>query len=55
MQNHEIKDALKNLRQAFTDLKDKFEILIDVLQEQETRTEDSAQTLRIDVDEHANS
>ncbi len=39
MQNHEIKDSLNNLRKAFNDLKDKFEIMVDILDEQDKCTD----------------
>ncbi len=51
MKNYEIKDSLNNLRKAFNDLKDKFEIMIDVLEEQENErssTVDTGTTIRID-------
>lgn len=51
MQNHEIKDAVKQLRVAFNDMKDKFDIVIELLSdklEQETETIDTATNVRID-------
>ncbi len=50
MKNYEIKDSLNNLRKAFNDLKEKFEIMIDILDEQEqqrTNTEDTGTTVRM--------